>query len=101
MYFLRNLCYNKFEKNFSCLGVSKIKRTKILFIALAIVGGAIIITLSFILPSNPYEIMPSVTMMLGDIPLWLMYSIEFAFLYLLILFAIYDKLIPSGEEKDI
>ena len=80
--------------------MSKIKRTKILFIALAIVGVAIIITLSFMLPSNPYEIMPSVSMMYGDMPLWLIYSIEFSFLYLLILFAIYDKLIPSDEKKE-
>lgn len=75
------------------------KRTKILFIALTIVGVAIIITLSFMLPSNPYEIMPSVSMMYGDMPLWLIYSIGFSFLYLLILFAIYDKLIPSDEKK--
>lgn len=80
--------------------MSKIKRTKILFIALAIVGVAIIITLSFMLPSNPYEIIPSVSMMYGDMPLWLKCSIGFSFLYLLILFAIYDKLIPSDEKKD-
>lgn len=73
---------------------------KILFSILAIVGVAIICVLSFVLPTNPYEIIPSISMMVGDMPLWLALIISLSFIYLLILFAIYDNLIPKESEEE-
>lgn len=73
---------------------------KVLFIILGIVGVAIISVLSFVIPSDPFEIIPSVTMMLGDMPLWLMSIIGFSFIYLLILYAVYDKFILKDSDRD-
>ena len=73
---------------------------KVLFVALGIIGVAIISILSFVIPSNPYEIIPSLTMMHGDMPLWLMLIISFSFIYLLILLAIYDKFILGKDERN-
>lgn len=73
---------------------------KILFSILAIVGVAIICVLSFVLPTNPYEIIPSISMMVGDMPLWLALIISLSFIYLLISFAIYDNLIPKESEEE-
>lgn len=73
---------------------------KVLFVALGIIGVAIISVLSFVIPSNPYEIIPSLTMMHGDMPLWLMLIISLSFIYLLILWAIYDKFILGKNERN-
>lgn len=73
---------------------------KILFSILAIVGVAIICVLSFVLPTNPYEIIPFISMMVGDMPLWLALIISLSFIYLLISFAIYDNLIPKESEEE-
>lgn len=71
---------------------------KIIFAILSIVGVAIISVLSFVIPSNPYEIIPSMTMTLGDMSLWLIYIIGFSFIYLLILWSIYDKIKQKKSE---
>ncbi len=71
---------------------------KLLFVILSIVGVAIISVLSFILPSNPNEIIPSFTAMRGDMPLWSIYLIGFSFIYLLILWAIYDKIMQKKSK---
>ena len=73
---------------------------KVLFVALGIIGVAIISILSFVIPSNPDEIIPSLTMMHGGMPLWLMLIISFSFIYLLILWAIYDKFILGKDERN-
>lgn len=73
---------------------------KVLFVALGIIGVAIISVLSFVIPSNPYEIIPSLTMMHGDMPLWLMLIISLSFIYLLILWAIYDKFILGKDKRN-
>lgn len=73
---------------------------KILFVILGIVGVAVISILSFVIPSNPYEIIPSLSMMHGDMPLWLMIIISFSFVYLLILYAVYDKFILKDSDRD-
>ncbi len=71
---------------------------KVLFVILGFVGVAIISFLSFIIPTNPYEIIPSFSMMHGDMPLWLMLIIAFSFIYLLILYAVYDKFIQKMQN---
>ena len=65
---------------------------KIIFRVLAIVGVITISILSFILPKDPYMIMPSYTMLGFDKPLWLCYIVGGSFIYLLLLYFIYDKI---------
>lgn len=54
-------------------------------------GGFIAICImAFTIPSNPYEIIPSYTIMGFDKPLWLCIILGGGFLYLIILASIYD-----------
>lgn len=68
---------------------------KRLFIGLSIVGFIIICILSFVLPKNPFEIIPAMTMVSFDKPVWLCGIIGGGFVYLMILWGIYDKLSQS------
>lgn len=63
---------------------------KIIFQVLAIVGVIIISILAFTLPSDPYEIIPAMSVMSFDKPLWACYMLGGSFLYLLVLLGIYD-----------
>ena len=64
---------------------------KKLFIVLAFVGVIVISILGFIIPDNPYEIVPAMTMMSFDKPIWLCYVVGCSFIYLIALYYIYDK----------
>lgn len=65
---------------------------KKIFQILAIIGIIIISILAFILPNNPYEIIPAISITSFDKPLWLCIIIGGGSLYLMILYYIYDKL---------
>jgi len=65
---------------------------KRLFIGLSIVGFVVICVLSFVLPKNPFEIIPAMTMVSFDKPVWLCGIIGGGFIYLMVLWTIYDKL---------
>ena len=65
---------------------------KRVFQILGIVGFLIICLLAFIIPKNPYEIIPAMTMMSFDKPLWLCIILGGGFIYFLILYNIYDKI---------
>ena len=65
---------------------------KKLFIVLAFIGVIVISVLGFIIPDNPYEIIPAMTMMSFDKPLWFCYMFGGSSIYLIILYSIYDKL---------
>ena len=65
---------------------------KLIFWILAILGVIIIGVMSFEIPSNPYEIMPAMTVRSCDKPLWLCIMFGGSIMYLLILFIIYDYL---------
>ena len=65
---------------------------KVLFKTLAIGGIIIIGIMSFVIPKNPYKIIPSLTVMSCDKPLWLCIIIGISIPYLLILYAIYEKI---------
>lgn len=67
---------------------------KLIFQCLGVIGVGVIIVLAFTLPSNPYEIIPALTMMSFDKPLWLCIIISSSFFYLVALFSIYN-----GIEK--
>lgn len=57
------------------------------------IGGIIIIfILSFIIPNNPYMIVPSMSLIGFDKPLWLVIFVFFSFLFSLILNCVYSKL---------
>lgn len=64
---------------------------KILFIVLGVIGIIIISILSIILPNNPFEIIPSYTLITCDKPLYLSIIISCSFTYVSILYYIYDK----------
>lgn len=51
----------------------------------------IISILAFIIPDNPYEIIPAMTTMSFDKPIWFCYMVGGSFIYLIILYSIYDK----------
>jgi len=74
-------------------------KLKSIFVVLSFVGVAVVSILSFIIPSNPYEIIPSLTMMVGDMPLWLKLILAFSTIYLLVLWSIYDKIIQRKERR--
>lgn len=67
-----------------------------IFKFIGIIGMCIISKLAFIIPKNPYEIVPSVSIGGFDKPLWLVFIVFLGFVYLIILTTIYDKL----EERD-
>ena len=68
---------------------------KTIFQSLSIVGIVAIIIMAFTIPSNPYQIIPAITIMGFDKPLWFAIIISFGFIYLSTLWSIYDKI----EEK--
>ena len=65
------------------------------FQILAILGIIIISIVAFILPQNPYEIIPTLTIMSFDKPLWLCIIIGIGVPYLSILLFIYEKIIKE------
>lgn len=65
---------------------------KILFSIIAILGIIVIIILSFIIPNNPYQIIPAYTLITLDKPLWLDIVISCSFIYIIILYSIYKKI---------
>lgn len=65
---------------------------KKIFVILAIVGMILIGVLAFAIPSNPNEIIPTMTITGFDKPLWFCIIFGFGFIYLMILWSIYDKL---------
>lgn len=65
---------------------------KRVFHVLAIIGLIIISVLAFVIPSNPNQIIPALTVMSFDKPLWLCIIIGGGVIYLISLYSIYDKL---------
>ncbi len=63
---------------------------KRIFQVLAIVGLIVIGVLAFVLPSNPNEIIPAMSIVGFDKPLWLCIIVGGGFLYLIIIYYIYD-----------
>ena len=66
--------------------------SKKIFNLLSLLGLLIIIILSFILPSNPLELIPSYTILTIDRPLFLNIIIVSTFFYSLILYKLYNVL---------
>ena len=65
---------------------------KKVFIALAIIGEAIISVLAFIIPKDPYKIIKTMSPIYFDKPLWLCIIIAVSFIYLLLLYWLYKFL---------
>ena len=69
---------------------------KLTFQVVGLVGFIIICIIcicSFVIPSNPYEIIPAMTVMSFDKPLWFCIMFGGGFTYLLVLLGIYDKVV--------
>ena len=65
---------------------------KRVFQILGIIGFIVICILAFVIPSNPNQIIPALTVMSFDKPLWLCIIIGGGFIYLITLYSIYNKL---------
>lgn len=63
-----------------------------IFKILAIGGFIAICIMAFTIPNNPHEIIPAITYMNFDKPLWLNIIICGGFIYEFILFCIYDEI---------
>ena len=70
---------------------------KTLFIFLGIMGALIISILSFILPTDPFLIIPAMTPMTFDKPLWLCGVVGGNTIYLGSLYYVYDKMVLERE----
>lgn len=70
---------------------------KILFQILGVVGFITICVLAFVVPSNPHEIIPAMTVMSFDKPLWFCIIFGGGFIYLISLYAIYDKITNTNK----
>lgn len=66
--------------------------SKRLFQVLAVIGFITICVLAFTLPTNPNKVIPALTVISFDKPLWLCIIIGGGFIYLITLYSIYDKL---------
>ena len=64
---------------------------KNIFQIFAIVGMIAISILAFTIPTDPYEIIPAISVMGFDKPLWLAIIISCGVIYLLTLWYIYDE----------
>lgn len=60
------------------------------FYTIGIIGVILICVLAFVLPQDPFEIIPAITMYSFDKPLWLCIVISGNFIYLSILYKIYN-----------
>lgn len=65
---------------------------KRIFQLLGIIGFIVICILAFVIPSNPNEIIPAMTVMSFDKPLWLCIIVGGGFIYLITLYSIYNKI---------
>ena len=59
------------------------------FIIIGLIGMVIICILSFIIPKNPYEIVPAITIFSFDKPLWLCITLVGNFIYISLLYELY------------
>ena len=69
------------------------------FIVLGIIGSIIIFVCAFIVPSNPHEIIPAITYMSVDKPLWLELVIVGLFVYWCLLVNSYDWMIKKTKSQ--
>lgn len=74
-----------------------------IFRIMAVVGVIIISILAFTLPQNPYEIIPAMSIMSFDKPLWFAIIVSGSFIYLCLLYELYDYLKEKCilEEKEV
>lgn len=69
---------------------------KKIFQLLGGIGFLIICILAFTIPKNPYKTIPAISMMSFDKPLWLCIIISGGFIYLIVIYAIYDKFVNKN-----
>ena len=69
------------------------------FIVLGIIGSIVICVCAFTIPSNPHEIIPAITYMSVDKPLWLELVIVGLFVYWCLLVNSYDWMIKKTKSQ--
>lgn len=71
---------------------------KVVFIILGIIGVIAISVAGFIIPEDPFEIIPAMTAMSFDKPIWACYMFGGGFLYLALLSECYDRITHQNKE---
>ena len=71
---------------------------KVAFIILGIIGVIVISALGFIIPEKPFEIIPAITPMSFDKPIWACYMFGGGFIYIILLIACYDTICAKNKE---
>lgn len=72
---------------------------KLAFQIVGVLGFIIIFICAFIIHNDHYEIIPAMTIMGFDKPLWFAIIFGGGFMYLLILLGIYDKVVGLDYEN--
>ena len=72
---------------------------KLAFQIVGVLGFIITCIFAFVIPNDPYEIIPAMTIMGFDKPLWFAIIFGGGFMYLLILLGIYDKVVGLDYEN--
>lgn len=65
---------------------------RLTFKIVGLLGFIIICILAFVIPVNPYEIVPAISSVGFDKPLWFAIIVGGGFLYLMTLLSLYDKM---------
>lgn len=69
------------------------------FIILGIIGVIAISILGFTIPDNPFEVIPTITIMGFDKPIWACYMFGGGFIYIALLIACYDAICTKNKEE--
>jgi hypothetical protein len=65
---------------------------KVVFIILGIIGVILISIAGFVIPEDPYEMVPALTVMTFDKPVWVCYMFGGGTLYIALLYACYNAI---------
>lgn len=72
---------------------------RLTFKVIGVLGFIIICIMAFIIPNNPYEIIPSISSVGFDKPLWFAIIVGGGFLYLMTLLSLYERIENEKNKK--
>jgi hypothetical protein len=74
---------------------------KVVFVVLGIIGFISISVAGFVIPKDPYKIVPAISIMGFDKPLWVCYMFGGGIIYIFLLYLCYDaiKYQKKGVKK--
>ena len=72
---------------------------RLTFKVIGVLGFIIICIMAFIIPNNPYEIIPSISSVGFDKTLWFAIIVGGGFLYLMTLLSLYERIENEKNKK--